>query len=296
MDDMMLPGKRALVTGASQGLGREIARAFLAAGADLAFCARTDADLVDAARVLRGEFPGRTILGIGCDVSDREQVDRLFAAAIERLGGLDILVNNAGIHGAIGTIDAVDWDAWERAILINLLGTAYCCRLAIRHFKSRPAAGARGKIINISGGGATAPQHGLSAYGASKAGMVRLTETLALELRDFGVDVSAVAPGALRTRLMAELKGAGAEKIGADYHARVEELHAKGGMSMARAAALCVYLASAAGDGLSGRLFSAAWDPWPFSERARRELMASDVYTLRRIVPEDRGRIWEKKP
>jgi NAD(P)-dependent dehydrogenase (short-subunit alcohol dehydrogenase family) len=291
-----LAGKRAVVTGASQGLGGAIARALLRAGADVALCARTPADIASAAAALSSEFPGRKLLGLACDISSREQVDRFFAAAIERLGGIDAVINNAGVHGPIGLIDAVDWNGWEQAIAVDLLGTAYCCRRAIQHFKSQKVPRGRRKIVNVSGGGATTPQHGLSAYGAAKAGVVRLTETLALELRDFAIDVNAVAPGALRTRLMDELVGAGAGKIGADYHKRLEELHAKGGMSIDRAADFCVYLASEASDGLSGRLLSAAWDPWPFSEAAKRRLASSDVYTLRRIVPEDRGPAPEKKP
>lgn len=291
-----LLGKRALVTGASQGLGREIASALLVAGAELALCARTVADIEETSETLRRAFPGRRISGFGCDISSRQAVDEFFDAAVGEIGEVDIVVNNAGIHGAIGQIDSVEWDAWYQAIAVNLLGTAYCCRRAIQHFKSRRQAKGRCKIINISGGGATAPQYGLSAYGASKAAVVRLTETLALEVRDFGIDVNAVAPGALRTRLMDELIGAGAEKIGAIYHARIEEMRANGGMSMGRAADLCIYLASAASDGLSGRLFSAAWDPWPFPDEAKRKLMTSDIYTLRRIVPEDRGWTPEKKP
>ena len=164
------------------------------------------------------------------------------------------------MHGPIGTIDAVDWAAWQHALAVNLSGTVYGCRLAVQHFKEWPAANRR-KIINVSGGGATSPQPGLTAYGASKAGLVRFTETLAEEVKEFEIDVNAVAPGALATRLMKELHAAGPEGIGTDHHRRVEQLLSIGAMSIAKPAELCIYLASSSSDGITGRLISAAWDP-----------------------------------
>lgn len=287
-----LQGRRIIVSGASQGLGYQIASCLLAAGADIVMGARTAADIETAAANLASEFPERRVLALPCDVSMTVDVDRLFEHAIATFGEIDAVINNAGIHGPIGTIDEIDWQAWQQAIAVNLIGTVYSCRRAVQHFRSRTRSDHRGKIVNLSGGGATAPQPGLSAYGASKAGLVRFTETLAEEMRSHAIDVNAVAPGALATRLMIELREAGPDRIGAKYHARVEELYAKGGMSIARAADLCVYLVSPLSDGITGRLISAAWDPWPFSPEVAKDLMSSDIFTLRRIGPEERGRKW----
>ena len=289
----MLFGRRALVTGGSQGLGREIARAFLAASADVAICARSAADISRAGAALAEEFPQRRVLALPCDVARIEHLDNFYMAAIEALGELDIVVNNAGVHGPIGSIDDIDWDGWTEAVATNLLGTAYSCRLAIRHFKSqRRQCRGRAKIVNLSGGGATAPQPGLSAYGASKAGIVRLTETLAKEVEGEGIDINAMAPGALATRLTTELLEAGPERVGLDHHTRISDLLGKGGASPERAAELCVYLASAESDGLTGRLISAVLDPWPFTDEAKQGVARSDIYALRRIVPKDRGKTW----
>jgi NAD(P)-dependent dehydrogenase (short-subunit alcohol dehydrogenase family) len=288
-------GRRAIVIGASQGLGREIARHFLAASADVAICARTAADLETTAAELGRDFPGRRIVSAVCDIALPAEVDILFDRALDALGDIDIVVNNAGVHGPIGPIDDIAWDAWVAALVINLAGPAYSCRRAVRHFKSRRRINGRDKIVNLSGGGATSPQPGLTAYGASKAGLVRFTETLATEVRDLSIDVNAVAPGALATRLLRELQEAGPARIGADYHRRVEELLEEGSMPMARAAELCVYLASQASDGITGRLISAAWDPWPFTADVAANLAASDVYTLRRITARDRGFDWGDK-
>ena len=123
----------------------------------------------------------------------RRTSTRLFAAAANAFGKLDIVVNNAGVYGPMGSIETIDWDEWVQAIAINLNGLVYCCRKAVEAFKPQRY----GKIINLSGGGATNPLPGISAYAASKAAVVRFTETLALEVKEFGIDVNAVAPGAL---------------------------------------------------------------------------------------------------
>jgi NAD(P)-dependent dehydrogenase (short-subunit alcohol dehydrogenase family) len=212
----------------------------------------------------------------------------LFEEAQSRFGRLDVLVNNAGVYGPMGSIDTVDWDAWVQAIAINLTGTVYCARRAVMIFKPQRY----GKIVILSGGGATSPLPGISAYAASKAAIVRFTETLALEMREWNIDVNAVAPGALMTRLTDQLLAAGPERVGAAFHARMVKLKQDGGTPLALGAAMCAYLASAESDGLTGRLLAAQWDPWPFSEEHRKEIAESDIYTLRRIIPKDRGRPW----
>src|SRR2546421_12696590 len=190
----------------------------------------------------------------------------------------------------MGLIETVDWNEWVQAIAINLNGLVYCCRKAVEAFKPHRY----GKIINLSGGGATNPLPGISAYAASKAAVVRFTETLALEVKEFGIDVNAVAPGALATRLTDQLLAAGPDRVGAALHERMTKIQAEGGTPLGTGAALCVYLASTESDGLTGRLIAAQWDPWPFDDAIKGKIGASDIYTLRRIVPGDRGESWDK--
>jgi NAD(P)-dependent dehydrogenase (short-subunit alcohol dehydrogenase family) len=288
---MKLAGRNAIVTGASLGLGAEIAEQFAAAGASLMLCARNATELEAQRKRLAAVYPKSRILAHRADISDRSDVDALFAAAASELGKLDIVVNNAGVYGPMGSIDAIDWDEWVQAIAINLTGVVYCSRKAVEAFKPNRY----GKIINLSGGGATNPLPGISAYAASKAAVVRFTETLALEVKEFGIDVNAVAPGALATRLTDQLVAAGPERVGAGLHARMTKLQKEGGTPLSIGAALCVYLASAESDGLTGRLIAAQWDPWPFADTIKGKIDASDIYTLRRIVPADRGEPWDKK-
>jgi 3-oxoacyl-[acyl-carrier protein] reductase len=135
----------------------------------------------------------------------------------------------------------------------------------------------------------------ISAYAASKAAIVRLVETLAEELKNFHVDVNAIAPGALATRLVDEVLAAGPEKVGAAFYEKNKQWKDKGATPLELGANLAVYLASAQSDGITGKLISAQWDPWENLQKHRDELAKSDIYCLRRIVPKDRGKTWGDK-
>jgi 3-oxoacyl-[acyl-carrier protein] reductase len=284
-----LAGRKVLVTGASQGFGLAVAERCLAEGADVAVCARSRETIEKAAAALRAKAgPGRRVVAAAVDVSDAAAVGAFVADATRELGGLDGLVNNAGIYGPKGAIEDVDWAEWRRAIEINLFGTILPCRAVLPAFRAR----GRGKIVNLSGGGATAPMPRLSAYATSKAAVVRFTETLAEELRGAGIDVNAVAPGALNTRLLDEVLAAGPDKVGRAFYDRAVKQKADGGAPLEKGAALCAFLLSSESDGITGKLLSAVWDPWADLPGRRAELEKSDIYTLRRIVPKDRGKDW----
>jgi NAD(P)-dependent dehydrogenase (short-subunit alcohol dehydrogenase family) len=287
---MDLKGRSAIITGANQGLGRAIATSFVQAGAHVLLVARGEERL----RAVRDELaqlatqPGQQIEALRGDVSSPESCAEVVQQAQKLLPDSTILVNNAGVYGPIGPIEEVAWDVWVEAIQINLFGTVLMCREIIPLMRAR----GYGKIINLSGGGATAPLPRFSAYAASKAAIVRLTETFADELRDAHIDVNAIAPGALNTRLLDEVLAAGPEKAGQDFYDRSIKQRDQGGAPLEKGSALAVFLASAASDGITGRLLSALWDDWAGLPERREELAKTDIYTLRRIVPEDRGQEW----
>jgi NAD(P)-dependent dehydrogenase (short-subunit alcohol dehydrogenase family) len=285
---MKLKGINALITGGSQGLGKVIAEHFLREDANVALCARNEKELAATRGELATKFPALKVVAKPCDVSNEVQVNELAAFALRELGSLQALVLNAGIYGPMGPTESVDLAEWRRAIDINLLGVLLPCRALIPHFKQV----GRGKIIVLSGGGATNPLPNISSYAASKAAVVRLMETLAEELKPHRVDVNAIAPGALATRLVDEVLAAGPEKVGAAFFEKNQQWKEKGATSPDLGAALAVYLASAESDGISGKLLSAQWDPWRALHEHREELAKTDIYCLRRIVPEDRGRKW----
>jgi NAD(P)-dependent dehydrogenase (short-subunit alcohol dehydrogenase family) len=284
-----LGSRNAIITGANQGLGLMIARAYVQAGANVLLCAR-NADILEKARkeALSQAAPGQIVLAQAGDVSKPEDVEKIVGIAFAAFPRLHILVNNAGIYGPMGPSEEVDWQEWVRAIEINLLGSVLMCRAVVPHFRQH----GYGKIVQLSGGGATNPLPRISAYAASKAAVVRFAETLAEELRPCGVDVNSIAPGALNTRMMDELLAAGPEKVGSTFHERMIKLKEQGGTPLEKGASLAVFLGSAASDGITGKLISAAWDPWEKFPDHLSDLQKADVYTLRRIVPKDRGMHW----
>jgi 3-oxoacyl-[acyl-carrier protein] reductase len=286
---MKLANRFAIITGAGQGLGAAIAERFVSEGASVMLCARNEASLQEVRARLQPQLRrDQEILIQRCDVANRSDVDELIERSLAAFPKLDILVNNAGVYGPFGLLEDVDWDDWVTALAVNIMGTVYPCRSVLPHFKRQHY----GKIINLSGGGATNPLPRISAYAASKAAVVRFTEGLALEVKESGVDVNAIAPGMLATRLTDQLIAAGPERVGRDFYDRIVKMRDTGATPLSRPAELCVYLASAASDGISGKLLSAVWDPWSELKSHLSDLDGTDIYTLRRIVPSDRGKNW----
>ena len=285
-----LAGRAALITGASQGLGKVIAKAYVERGANVAICAR-DAAMLESVRtellpLASGE---QKILARPCDVSKPEQVTAFVEHAVATFPELDIAVNSAGIYGPKGLVEDNDWAAWVQAIEIDLFGAVLLCRAVVPHLKKR----GYGKIIQLSGGGATAPLPRLSAYATAKAAVVRFAETLAHEVQAHRIDVNCIAPGALNTRMLDEILEAGPDVVGADFYKKSLAQKESGGAPLHRGADLAVFLASAPSDGITGKLISAVWDPWHELPERKADL-AGDIYTLRRIVPGDRGKDWGK--
>jgi NAD(P)-dependent dehydrogenase (short-subunit alcohol dehydrogenase family) len=201
------------------------------------------------------------------------------------------LINNAGISGPKGLIEEVDWKEWLKVIEINVFGSVYLCRKLVPHFR----ANGYGKIIQLSGGGATKPMPRNSAYATSKAAVVRFAESLAEELAGQKIDVNCIAPGALNTRMLTEVIEAGPVKVGEVVYQKALEQKQHGGTALSKAASLAVFLGSSESDGITGRLISAVWDDWQNLPARRSELNQSDIFTLRRITPEDRGKSWPVK-
>ena len=275
-----LKDRSAIITGASQGLGSAIARAFVEQGANVILTARSVDQLREVTSGLRQQAPKGLIIDfVPCDISIPAEVDRLIEAASAVLGGIDVLVNNASVFGPMGRLVDMPWDDWVTAVTTNLLGTVYACKVAIPYLRQSE----RGKIINISGGGAVRALPSLSAYAASKAAVVRFTETLAEELRQDGIDVNSVAPGPLNTRFVDLAIAAGPDRLGDALYAEILGIRESGGTPFELAANLCVYLASRQSDRVTGNLISARYDRWSTLHERIEELDKSDVYKLRRI-------------
>lgn len=189
-----LSGKRALATGASKGIGFEIARALALAGADVVLCAREEEKLTRAVSRIKEQNPGGKVAGRAADVSNRREVASLFEFIDHELGGLDILINNAGI-GIFHAAAELSLDEWDRVIGTNLSGAFYCSHEALQRFHSVRG----GWIVNISSLAGKNPFAGGAAYNASKFGLNALSEATMLDHRYDNVRVSYILPGSVDT-------------------------------------------------------------------------------------------------
>ena len=246
-----LAGKRALITAGAAGIGLAIASAFHEAGARIVVC---DIDEAALERTRRAH-PDWGV--VACDVSRRDQVDALLAAAVERFGAaLDILVNNAGIAGPTGTIDQLDPDEWDRTIAINLTGVFLVTRRAVPLLR---AAGG-GAIINLSSAAGKLGFPLRTPYSASKFGIIGLTETLAMELGPDQIRVNALLPGVVAGERQERILTAKAQANGISLDEQRQRAVARVSMrTMVQAediAQAALYLAGPAGRYVSGERLS----------------------------------------
>ncbi len=273
---MKLNGKVAIITGAGRGIGKAIALAYAREKAALVLVSRTLSELQETAEQI-GRM-GNQVLPLKADVSSIADVYDVVAASLEHFNKIDILVNNAAILGPVGPLQENDFAAWIKTVDVNLVGSFLCCKAVLPTMIRQGA----GKIINLSGGGVTCPRARFSAYAASKSAVVGLTSTLAEELKVFNIQVNAISPGAVFSRLHEQVLTAGVSAGEKEFQVS-SRLKQEGG-SMELPANLAVFLASHESDGLTGRLISAVWDDWQNLDQEKiKRIMANDVYTLRRI-------------
>jgi 3-oxoacyl-[acyl-carrier protein] reductase len=193
-DDRMTR-RAVLVTGASRGIGRAIATAFAEGGDRVAIHHRDSAPLAEQ---LRDSLPGGGHAVVRADLADPDEVRAMVDGAAEQLGGLDVLVNNAGVYTPhpITETSYEQWQReWRRTLDTNLLGAANACWCAVRHMRERGG----GRIVNVSSRGAFRGEPGQPAYGASKAGLNAMGQSLAVALAPYGIAVAMVAPGYVET-------------------------------------------------------------------------------------------------
>jgi NAD(P)-dependent dehydrogenase (short-subunit alcohol dehydrogenase family) len=269
-----LAGKVCLIAGASGAIGSAVAERFFHEGARLVLAGhdrKADWSLEDH------EASGR-IQYVQFDVRSWEEVNAAVAGAYDRFGAMDVLVNCTGAQGPIGPAHTADPGEWSRAVETNLLGCFHLVRAVVPPMVKQGG----GRIIHFSGGGAAYARPYFSAYGACKAAIVRFTETLAEELRDAHIQVNAIAPGPVRSRMWDEMRAAGAA-AGARTIREIEQMEETGGVDPGRVAALALFLASTSSNGLTGRLISGVHDRWEGFGPRITEIMNTDRGTLRRV-------------
>jgi NAD(P)-dependent dehydrogenase (short-subunit alcohol dehydrogenase family) len=268
-----------VVTGSSTGIGRALVLRLLGEYHNVWGMARSDQ--TDLRSTETGTFNSSQ-----CDVADWSQVERAFKAVSEKWKHVDGLVCCAGSHGEVGPAVRADPARWSATVRANLDGTFNAIRACHGLLVGAPR---RAKIVCFAGGGATKARANFSGYGVAKTGIVRLVETIAAEEIQAPIDINAVAPGAIATRLTDEIIALGPDIAGqAEFDSALKQ-KAGGGASIEHALDMVEWLLSAKSDGITGKLLSAPWDPWHGLAEHTDSLIRSDVYTLRRILPEDRG-------
>jgi dehydrogenase/reductase SDR family protein 4 len=200
-DRFSLAGKRAIVTGASRGIGRAIAIGFADAGADVALISRKLEPLQAVAKEIEERTPQRT-LPIACHMGRVADIDRMVEEVARAWGGVDILVNNAGTNPTMGPLTAMDEAVWDKIMEVNLKGPYLA---SVRVARQMMEHGGGGKIINISSGASLDPAPMLGAYSISKAALNHLTRVLAKECGAAKICVNAIAPGLIETSFAAAL-------------------------------------------------------------------------------------------
>jgi len=261
-----------LVTGAGRGIGKRLSLGFAAAGARVGLLARSKAEL-DLAH-LEIEHAGGNALRLRADVTDYEQVN----AAVERLrrdhGGVHVLVCAAAIQGPIGPFVEQSPKAWAETVSINLLGVMNACKAVLPQMIERRS----GKIIVLSGGGASTARPNFSGYAASKAAVVRLVETVAEEVRDHNIQINCMAPGGTYTHMTDEILRAG-DKAGSNEIDDALEIRRTGGVSPEKQIQLALFLASEQSNHISGKLIHVS-DDW---KKLKEASVHPEAFTLRRV-------------
>lgn len=274
MTGRTLAGSHVLVTGGTRGIGRAVVAAAAARGARVSFVGTTEAGVRDAERALAVDGAGekRGVAGYHTDVTDEAGVRRAVAVAQERFGPIDVLVANAGRSTAHGPLRETDPAQWWSDVTVNVLGVALCAAAVLPTMTAR----GRGRIIAmVSGAAGRATPHN-SAYASAKAAVVRLTDSLAEEVREDGISVFALRPGNVQTDMLAEF--AGSDVVRRWIPDQVAQLRPQ---PPDRAVAATLWLAEGHGDALTGCWVDAEDDLPELALRAG-EIAERGLFQLRR--------------
>ena len=270
--------KLAVITGASRGIGFEVAKHLASLNTRLLIISRNETELSKACKSLN-RINNKDNIQLKIDVSNRLDILNVKNYLEKNHLEIDAIINCAGIYGPIGSILEVNLEEFEKAFKINFFGTINMINILKFNFVKNK----KKKIINFSGGGAATPFPFYSAYATSKAAIVRLTENIALELKEEGYLVNCIAPGFIATSLHEDTIRAGPDKVGKDFYIKTKEVLNNGGASVKYTCELVEFLISDKSDSFNGRFISANWDMWQEDDFKNKIKNDDDFATLRRI-------------
>jgi NAD(P)-dependent dehydrogenase (short-subunit alcohol dehydrogenase family) len=264
-----------VITGASSGIGKHLADELEGVGHEIC-------------RIARTPMPG---FCLRADVTEWYNLQSAAFNVGQTWGSADALICCAGFQDPIGPTMQIDPVAWKKNLAVNLDGTFFSIRAFYPVLQKSPS---RAKILCFSGGGSTSPRPNFAAYAVAKTGIVRLVETLAAEWEGERFDINAIAPGAIFTHMTEQVLARGEKLVGKKEFAAASSMPRDNSEKLKKVLGLVSFLLSEKGDGISGRLIAAQWDPWEKLAELKSGL-GEDIYTLRRIVPRDRGKDWGGK-
>ncbi len=289
MTDSENTQKFCLITGANRGFGKVLSLAFWKQGWSLILVGKNASSLKDLVNLLP-LTNNQTAHIVIADLAEDHASTYIIECAKSYTLKLDALINNAAIQGPIGYSWEVEWSWWKKTLQINLLTPIALCR-KVSHWMIEHN---DGSIINISGGGATAPRPHFNAYATAKAGLVRFSETLSVELAAYNIRINCLAPGAMATDMQHEILALPEHSI---YEKEKKTAYTiiKQNDSMTAAIDLALFLTSPSSQNITGKVISALWDNWKQWPHHLDQLCSSDIYTLRRISGKDRNMDWGDK-
>ena len=281
--------KNVIITGASRGIGYQLAKNFLKLGANISICSQNFNNLKKAiVKLKKIKNKNQKIFFMKVDISKKKDVDKFFKFSVKEFKSIHILINNAGIYGPKGFSETVNWNKWIKAVQVNLFGSILIARHIIKHFKKNNY----GKIIQLAGGGVAGPLPMMSAYGCSKIAIVRFMDSLSKEVKDYKININTVAPGSINTDMLKEVLKEGPKKIGNHHYKKALFQKKMGGTPIKKAIELITYLSSDSSNHINGKIINAIWDDWLNLSKYKNILNSSDIFTLKRINPLDRGHKW----
>jgi len=279
----LLKDKVVIITGGSRGIGKAIAERFAQEGCNLMLASRTKSELEKTAESIKNQFSVNVSI-CQTDIGNENEVVAMVQETITEFGKIDILVNNAAIIGPMGEISKINGQEFFSTLKNNIGGTVFCAKAVIPYMKSQ----GQGSIINLSGGGGLSPLPYYDAYSASKAAIVRLTENFALELEEYNINVTAISPGAVNTKMFDEQLEANKNSIGDKNWTDLQNRLASGGDPIEKAPELALFIASKNRKEFNGKVISAIWDDWGKISNNKEKIIDTDIFQMRRIVPKDR--------
>ncbi len=288
---MKLKNKNVIITGSTGGLGSALALKYLNEGANLILIGRTESKLNSLkTKLIKNIIINQFIITIKLDLGNLNSIPKIINKELKKIPKVDILINCAAIQGPIGKSWENNFKEWEKSFNINF----YSIMIMTNTILPFMIKNNNGSIINISGGGSTTSRPDFSSYAISKTALVRYTEILSDELSNTKIKVNSISPGVMATNMIKQvIKYKKSIKNKKELFTANKVLLE--GDNKDNAINLCIFLSTNESNGINGKLISALWDPWNKFKKYQSYIANSDIYTLRRIIPEDRGMNWPLK-